>query len=680
MAILEDSISVASGSSFVVSNRLGDIEEHGTRGFFVSDTRFLSRFRVLIQGRPGLPVGASQIDHASANFFATTAQTNNRPTNAVSLVRDRYVAGGMHEDISVMNHSRRRLRIRITIEADADFADLFEVRTGRFRKRETISVGGRADADLSFTYERADFHRATLISFSEHPAVSGNRATFDLDLEPKQEWRTCVTVIPVADQALKAPKCKQQELGSPFGPYRPARAPRRSRSLDDGAIVDFPEMPQLEGDELGLELTYPAAVRDLHSLTMAHKSGVKILAAGLPWFMAVFGRDAIISAIQTKLLGADFMRGALATLAELQATEIDEFREAQPGKIPHEVRLGELSATGEVPHSRYYGSVDATPLFVRLLWETYQWTGDRSLLDRYLQAAEAAISWIDRYGDLDCDGFVEYKRSTPRGLLNQGWKDSVDAVSFANGRLAQGPIALAEVQGYVFNAKLCMAEIYRVLDRSEDAARLSDEAEVLQKRFNEAFWMPADDCFAMALDGKKRQVDSISSNAGQCLWTGIVDSDRAGALIERMMAPDMFNGWGIRTLSSEMARYNPLSYHNGTVWPHDNSLIASGMQRYGYGQQALQVSAAILDTAQRLPRNRPPELIAGFPRRRDSPPVPYPMANSPQAWASGAIIYSLETMMGISVVDGTLQMSGGFEKEMRLHLRGVPFRGMRLNV
>ncbi|MEE8163737.1 MAG: amylo-alpha-1,6-glucosidase, partial [Anaerolineae bacterium] len=396
-----------------------------------------------------------------------------------------------------------------------------------------------------------------------------------------------MTILPVIDTAPPPMKCVSETLGPPYGAYRrQERLPlrdlqrdRRLRPLEEG-------LPQLETDHPGLRMAYYQALADLRSLQMEYLPGYHILAAGMPWFMAVFGRDSIIAAIQTKLLGPDLMLGTLHTLASLQATASDGFREAKPGKIPHEVRLGELSVLEEVPHSRYYGSVDATPLFILLLWEAYQWTGDQELLRQFLPAAEAALRWIDRYGDIDQDGFVEYKRRTRQGLRNQGWKDSGDSINFANGRLAEGPIALAEVQGYVYDAKRKMANIYRALKATSRVRRLERQAQNLKEQFNDAFWMPEHGYYALALDGRKRQVDSIASNPGQCLWSGIVDEDKAGSVVERLMAPDMFSGWGTRTLSTEMARYNPLSYHNGSLWPHDNSLIAMGMARYGFFREA----------------------------------------------------------------------------------------------
>jgi glycogen debranching enzyme len=392
----------------------------------------------------------------------------------------------------------------------------------------------------------------------------------------------------------------------------------------------------------------------------------------------VFGRDSIISAIQTKVLGRELMLGTLRTLADLQATTTDAFRDSAPGKMPHEIRVGELSVLEEMPHARYFGTVDATPLYIRLLLEAYLWTGDIELVRSLLPTAKAAIAWLDKDGDRDGDGFIEYRRLTTHGLRNQGWKDSQDSIAFADGRLATGAIALAEVQGYAYDAKCCMAFLLRAAGEAHEASRLEREAERLRHAFAEAFWMPSEGFIALALDGRKRAVDAIASNPGHLLWSGILEPEHAAAVVDRLMAPDMFSGWGIRTLSTRMALYSPLSYHNGSIWPHDNSLIAAGMERYGFHGQAQQVAYALIEASARFPDHRLPELFAGYPRREHSFPVPYPAANSPQAWACGAVIYFIETLLGVRVDGEKLERT--INGESRLHLHGVPFRGMQLQL
>ena len=688
MALLADLVAITAGTHFAVSSKSGDIIPQATQGFFASDTRFLSEFRVLIDGRPLVEVGSGALDHALASFYTTNVHTLRMPAGSISLVRDRFVDSGLHEDINLVNNTAAPLHMELQVIVDADFADVFDVRGARIIKQGKTDVEQRSpglesaeDPDISLVYRRGEFQRITRIAFSERPRIEGRSAYFDLELQPKEHWKTCVSVAAVVDAETAPISCTETLIGSPFDSHTGSL--RRVYRHGDGhepQVHKHFEMPAIETDVPGIADAYAMAVADLQSLRMEYVPGYGILAAGLPWFMAVFGRDSIISAVQTKLLGQDLMIGTLTTLASLQASTLNDFHESDPGKMPHEIRLGERSIIGDVPHSRYYGTVDATPLYLRLLWETYQWTGDKGVLERYLPAAEACVTWIDKYGDRDGDGFVEYKRRSRAGLRNQGWKDSNDSVSFADGKLAVGPIALAEVQGYAYEAKRNLGQIYNALGRHDEAAIVHASAEELRARFNEAFWMPEEGFYAHALDGHKRQVDSIVSNVGHCLWSGIIDPLRSKAVVQRLMEPDMFSGWGVRTLSTEMARYNPISYHNGSVWPHDNSIIAAGMLQYGYTRQATELAMALLEASMQFPNHRLPELFAGYPRRGHSFPVPYPMANVPQAWACGAVIYFIEIMLGVSVLGDRLVLGGSFERSTRLSMRGVPFRGMKLNL
>jgi glycogen debranching enzyme len=373
----------------------------------------------------------------------------------------------------------------------------------------------------------------------------------------------------------------------------------------------------------------------------------RYLAAGVPWFTTLFGRDSLISAFQTLAVRPQIAIEALETLAAFQATEEDPERDMEPGKILHELRTGEMARNGETPHRPYYGTVDATPLWLILLGATFDWTGDRAVVDRLWPNALRALEWIDRYGDRDGDGFVEYERRTPRGLLNQGWKDSSDGIRDRKGRLAHTPIALAEVQGYVYDAKRRMAGLARVRGEDGLASRLDAEADTLRSRFEAAFWSEEQAFYAMALDGDKQRMDAIGSNAGQCLWSGLVSQERAGQVVQRLMAADMFSGWGIRTYAAGQVGYNPIGYHTGTVWPHDVSLIAAGFKRYGFHAEANLLCGRIFEASQHFPEFRLPELFCGFDRDTSAVPVPYPVACSPQAWAAGSVFLFLETMLGL---------------------------------
>jgi glycogen debranching enzyme len=373
----------------------------------------------------------------------------------------------------------------------------------------------------------------------------------------------------------------------------------------------------------------------------------RYVAAGVPWFTTLFGRDALITSFQALAVRPQLAVETLEVLAAYQATEEDPDRDAEPGKILHELRTGEMARTRETPHRPYYGAVDATPLWLILLGATWDWTGDRELVDRLWPNALRALEWIDRYGDRDRDGFVEYERRGERGLLNQGWKDSADCIRDRHGRLAVAPIALAEVQGYVFDAKRRMAGLARVRGEQTLAARLDAEAETLRTRFEEAFWSEEQGFYAMALDGAKHRADAIGSNAGHCLWSGIVTPERAGRVVDRLMTPDMFSGWGIRTYAAGQAGYNPIGYHMGTIWPHDVSLIAAGFKRYGYHEEANRLVGGMFEASQHFAEFRLPELFCGFDRDVSPVPVPYPVACSPQAWAAGSVFLFLETMLGL---------------------------------
>jgi glycogen debranching enzyme len=389
------------------------------------------------------------------------------------------------------------------------------------------------------------------------------------------------------------------------------------------------------------------SARDLRALTMPAPGG-QILAAGIPWYVAPFGRDALMAAGEALILNPALTRDALVSLAKLQATEDDPWRDAEPGKILHELRVGELARAGLVPHSPYYGTVDATPLFLMRAADYYAWTGDLETLRLLRPALDAALRWIDEYGDRDGDGFVEYERRSTGGLRNQGWKDSESSIVHADGSLAEGPIALVEAQGYVYAAKRTIADVYDALGLGEVAERLRVEAGKLRMAFNEAFWNPEEGTFALALDGRKRQVASVTSNPGHCLYCGIVDPEKAGSVVERLLAADMFSGWGIRTLSSSCPAYNPMSYHNGSVWPHDNAIIAAGLGRYGHHREVLRIADCLFEVATGARDSRLPELYCGFDRSERAAVVAYPVACIPQAWAAAAPLLVLQAMLGIS--------------------------------
>lgn len=386
---------------------------------------------------------------------------------------------------------------------------------------------------------------------------------------------------------------------------------------------------------------------DLRSLMTGTAHG-QIISAGIPWYVAPFGRDSLIAALQTLPLNPEPARKTLELLAHFQGTKVDLWRDEEPGKIMHELRQGELARIGEIPHTPYYGSIDSTPLFLLLISEYYKWTGDLDLVRAYRDSMVAALAWIDNYGDVDGDGFVEYERKSRRGLINQGWKDSHNAVAHHDGVMARAPIALCEVQAYVYYAKKRSAQLFRDLGEEDTAVRLADEAATLKRRFNDVFWLEDIEFFAMALDGAKKQVKTVTSNVGQCLWSGIVDEEKAAVVARKLLDPAMFSGWGIRTVSKDAKIYNPMSYHNGSIWPHDNAIIIRGLKRYNLVSEAEHVVTGLFDAAIHHPYFRLPELFCGFTRRGRSDPVEYPVACSPQAWAAGTMFMALQSILGLT--------------------------------
>lgn len=642
-SLTSESIVTTSGAVFIVSDQAGNVHPDSLEGLYALDTRFLSQFRFTVNGEATLPLRSGVLAEGASAFYTTSA-TSGIDSPDLTVRRERYVSTGLHEEVTIQNHTRVDQKLSVMIELDADFADLFEVRLGSFRKVGISRSQLDPDGTLRLIYQRGNFQRETHIVFSQKPEMDDRRAVFNFSLPPGNNWALCLSIMPVLEAKPEPLECVIDYLDSIDD--RPVASagglPGPSRKAN--GTEPFDNVPVVESSHTDLDAAYKRAVADLESLTLEGFGGSSILAAGLPWFMAIFGRDSILSAIQTKIVAPELMVGTLDTLAIFQATEVDPFRESEPGKIPHEIREGELSLFNEIPHSHYYGTVDATPLFLILLCEAEKWTGDHEMVRRLLPAAEAALTWIDHFGDSDGDGFVEYG-SDGETLRNQCWKDSNDSISFADGTLANGPIAVAEVQGYVYNAKIGMSGLFAELGEVNRSESLRAEADELKRRFNDAFWMPDEGYYAVALDGQKKQVDSITSNVGHCLWSGIIDSDRASSVVERLIAPDMFTGWGVRTLSSKMGRYHPISYHNGSVWPHDTSIVAAGLARYGFYNESEKIIAGLIDAASAMPGHRPPELFAGYTRGNSQFPVPYPSANAPQAWAAGAIVYSLETLL-----------------------------------
>jgi glycogen debranching enzyme len=648
-----DQVTVIEQTSFAVSDGRGDMVPGGSHGFFISDTRHLSRFGLRLGGKRLERLSAANAQHNSAAFYLANPPVGRLGPNTLAVFRDRRVAIDLEERIRVISYAPRSLKLRLSIVLDADFADIFEVR-GRRRIARQVRVEHDATS-VSFIYEHLGYRRVTTVEADRAFVADDRRIGFDLALRRGVPW----------DVHLRMRGERTHGEG-----VKPLPA---ARPVDPGRIQAWAErVPALESDDRRLVEAWEQAIRDMRALLLAEPGGWFIPAAGLPWFIAVFGRDAAITALQSLLTGMEIAYGTLSQLAAYQGRAVDAFREEQPGKIAHEVRTGELATLEHVPHERYYGSVDATPLFVMLFAAACQWSGwlvappstsgDGArraaangpmprVLRGLLPAVDAAMDWIDRYA-IARDGLIWYQGLQRRGIRNQAWKDSSDSYCFADGRLARTPIAPVEVQGYVVAAKRGLADVLEALGRRERPKQLRVEADQIARLIDEAFWMPERATFALGLDRFGRQIDSVTSNPGHLLWCGAVSAERATAVAHRLMAPDMFSGWGIRTLSNEMAGYNPISYHNGSVWPHDNSLVAAGMARYGLEEHAWRVIDAQLDAATADADRRLPELLAGFDRAATPDLVAYPSACSPQAWSSGAIFLAAQTLLGLQPAGG----------------------------
>jgi len=642
---MANELTVLDGNTFFVSDRAGDVEAgEMANGFFHADMRHLSDWRLLVDGRPVHVLTSRTVDYYSASVFGTLASVSVGENPPISIRRDRFIAGGVHEDLTFQNHSDHPLTVAIEMQYGADFADLFEVKDHKPKRGQLRAELGNHTATMM--YSRDAFRRDTVVGFSDEFQVGERSARIELHLPPRGTWQTCIDVVPVADGTENRLHHGERTFGNP--------KPNMPTTFEQWMA----QAPTLETDNDVLRHTYRQSLIDLAALRFRPLKDLSfsLPAAGLPWFMALFGRDSLITAYQALPFQPHLARTSLEALTALQATGFDDFRDAEPGKILHELRRGELTMLGERPHSPYYGTHDATPLFLILLDEYERWAGERDFVNTLKPAAMKALEWIERHGDPDGDGYLEYQTRSKEGLVNQCWKDSWNSILFSDGTVAQGPIATCEIQGYAYDARIRTARLAReVWDDPALADRLESEAAALRERFNRDYWIEARGHYAIALDGEKRQVDAMSSNVGHLLWSGIVPKDRAASLVKRLMSPEMFTGWGIRTMSARDAGYNPIEYHNGTVWPHDTAFVAEGMRRYGHREQASHLALMVIQAAEAF-AYRLPEVFAGFSRDETGAPVEYPTASRPQAWAAGAPLLALRTALGLDVVDGKLQI------------------------
>jgi glycogen debranching enzyme len=637
-------LAVKEGETFLYTDLEGNLDHGGDfgLGLFSRDTRFLSHFRMTISGRAPVLLSSSaergylsHVDLTNPDLYEGEAIAV--PQQTLNIRRIRAVNERLFERVRVKNYNASAVELALEFSFGADYADIFEVRGMADESRTPPDAPSIDGSRITFSaLGRDGARRSTVIEFTSEPdelRIDGDivHATFRLRLGANQTRLVGMTIDAIIGETARPPT----EFDVAVHELR--------RSYEDWERAST----QLITDNEQFNELLDRSLRDLRALyTVTTEGGV--LAAGIPWYVTLFGRDALIASHQILSINPRPAREALQLLASHQGDRIDDWRDEEPGKILHEVRQGELARAGIVPHTPYYGSVDSTPWFLILLAQYFRWTGDVELARSLMPNVDAALGWIDEYGDLDGDGFVEYRTRSARGIRNQGWKDSHDAIVHTDGRLAEPPIALSEVQAYVYLAKSRVADVYLALGDEARAQRLVAEAEQLRKRFNEAFWMEEERYMAAALDADKRQVGTVMSNPGHALYCGILDDDKAALVAKRLLAPDMFSGWGIRTMSKSAAAYNPMSYHNGSVWPHDNALIAAGLKRYGFVRSTNRVATALFDAAIQADYLRLPELFCGFTRRTPNRPVSYPVACSPQAWAAGSPFLMLQAMLGIS--------------------------------
>ena len=637
-----NNLTLIDGKTFISTTVAGDIHPPGALdvGFFHRDTRFLSQLELRIDGHRAVVLSssaektfASQIELTTGNI--TLRDSFDLPENTVHIRREQLLGSDIFFDrFSFENFNMTAVDLAIELVFDADFVDVFQVR-GIARRIHGQYYQPIVDEDcLIFSYRGLDkVFRQTSIAMPPKPhGVRERTARWDLHLEPLKQFHVEITVTPLVEGYPA--RVKDFSFANNLQKRRQAFREFENRST------------QFKSSNDEFDAALRSANGDFHALRIP-EGDEHIIAAGIPWFATIFGRDSILAAYQTLALNPRLAMDTLRVLARYQGREVNDWRDEVPGKILHEYREGEMTRCGEMPFGPYYGTVDATPLFLILLSETFNWTADEKFVRELLPAAYQALEWIDKYGDLDGDGLVEYQRRSPKGLANQGWKDSWDAAIHRDGSLAAPPIAPVEVQGYVYDAKYRMASLLRGFGDAATADRLKRECAELARRFDQAYWMPEQGFYAMALDGRKQPLETISSNPGHLLWSRIINRERARIVTQRLMREDMFSGWGWRTLSANERVFNPLSYHRGSVWPHDNSLIAHGMALNENRQPALLVLNALFQVALDFRDYRLPELFCGVQRREHDDPVHYPVSCSPQAWASGALLLMLFSVLGV---------------------------------
>ncbi len=690
-------VTLVDESTFAISDGAGDMTTGSAQGLFFRDMRVLSRLEVLVDGVRAEALAAVNEDPFSSTFVSRCPPPPGRADSTLMVFRSRYVGQGMREDVTIRNFGDEPTFFRLEVFVAADFADLFAVKEGRVGAQvgtgETAvtvhnpsgpSASGlpgasrpdrppaRAGADrLVYAYRRGGVSRGVELRFTGPVTLVEDLATFEAIVPARGTWSTCVEVAPLIDSTAIDPRYR---CGQPVERAAPTERLARWRR----------QVPAVETDHAGLKAVVSRSAEDLGALRIFDPEFPErvVVAAGAPWFMTVFGRDSLLTAWMALLVDPDLALGVLQTLARFQGRDVDPRRDEEPGRILHEMRFGEAASLSLGGGSIYYGTADATPLFVMLLGELRRWGVARELVDELLPNAERAIEWIEQFGDADGDGYVEYHRATDRGLANQGWKDSWDGIRYGDGRIAEAPIALCEVQAYTYGAYLARAHFAHEAGDERTYQRFRAKAAQLKAAFNRDFWLEDRGYFAVGLDADKRPIDSLTSNLGHCLWTGIVDEDKAARVAEALRSPAMFSGWGVRTLSTDNRGYNPISYHCGSVWPHDTAIVAAGLARYGYEDDALRLVLGLLDAAQ-AEGGRLPELFSGLDRADIAVPVGYPTSCSPQAWAAASPLLCLRTILRLDpwVPYGKTWLRPRLPEGIGyLKVEGVPIAGARVTI
>ncbi|MFE9954757.1 glycogen debranching N-terminal domain-containing protein [Micromonospora sp. NPDC005299] len=636
---MRERVSILDGNTFLVSDRRGDIEPSFDfpTGLFSFDTRFISTWLLTLNGQR---LHALSIDDSLSyrtRFFLVPGEPTHYLDAKVSMIRSRSIGGSFDEELTLLNHSGQEVEFILRLDIGSDFADLFEIKHRRQKKGHTTPTV--SENQLRLTYRREGFHREAVVASSASAEVDREGMTFRLRVGPHGEWTNRLHV------ATKIFGARGEDIRAtlPLGGQRSVEAIH----AEQNELIE--RAPKLGCDCQPLAGAYRRSLNDLAALRYESIAlGVRLLAAGLPWFMTLFGRDSIFTSLQVLPFLPELVPPTILMLAGLQGSRVDDFRDEEPGKILHELRYGETAGFEEQPHSPYFGSADTTALFVILLDEYERWTGDTKLVKQLEHETRAALAWLDTYGDLLGTGYVWYMTRNPEtGLANQCWKDSWDSISYSDGRLPPFPRATCELQGYAYDAKLRGARLARTYwNDPAYADQLEREAAALKERFNRDFWIPGREYYALALDPDGRHVDALSSNIGHLLWSGIVDESRAAVIAGHLLGPRLFSGWGVRTLADDQGRYNPIGYHVGTVWPFDNSIIAWGLWKYGFRDEAGQICDAML-SASRYFDGRLPEAFAGYERDLTDYPVQYPTACSPQAWSAGTPLLLLRVMLGL---------------------------------